>query len=110
MSVPASRYTLYRFFDADGDLLYIGVTARGPVRFAEHIEKEWWLLTASLTIEHLGVISRIQAMDIEAAAIRAESPPYNADPSEVRRQSEPLRQRNREQWARWRVARQAAAS
>lgn len=68
--------TLYRFFDADGKLLYIGITEVGAMRFGGHRgTKHWWWEVANITTEHFEC--RDDALDAEADAIRAESPQYN---------------------------------
>lgn len=74
---PAGRVaTLYRFYDADENLLYIGVTQRGPARFKEHASsKRWWGQAAIATLEHFA--SGEDAYIAEAHAIHAERPRYN---------------------------------
>ena len=48
-----SLYTLYRFFDEDETLLYVGQTTNPPRRFKEHAAaKNWWLNVASIDLEH----------------------------------------------------------
>lgn len=69
-------HVLYRFWDAKGELLYIGITLRLAGRIAAHrIEKEWWSSVSRITIEHHE--SRPSALEAEAAAIRAERPRWN---------------------------------
>lgn len=68
--------TLYRFYDADGGLLYIGITSVGPNRWLDHEEhRAWWSKVARSVVEHFP--DRSGAMAAEAAAIRAERPPHN---------------------------------
>lgn len=68
--------TLYRFFDADGALLYVGITKNGAQRWHEHSKsKEWWGRVASTTVEHYD--TRAAALDAERAAIVAERPLFN---------------------------------
>lgn len=68
--------TLYRFFDAPGHLLYIGISARGAARWSEHAaEKPWWPEVAVTTVEHF--LTREDAAAAEADAIRREQPRYN---------------------------------
>lgn len=74
--MSARRTTLYRFFDAEGRLLYVGITTLGPNRWAEHERhREWWDQVASSTVEQFG--SREEAHAAEIAAILQEEPPYN---------------------------------
>ena len=45
--------TLYRFYDAEDNLLYIGVTSVGPQRWAEHEHhRSWWAMVAKANAEH----------------------------------------------------------
>jgi predicted GIY-YIG superfamily endonuclease len=68
--------SLYRFYDADGALLYVGITSRGPNRWQEHeAHRAWWALVASSRVEHFD--DRDAAAAAERAAIRAEKPPHN---------------------------------
>jgi GIY-YIG catalytic domain-containing protein len=68
--------TVYRFFDVDGDLLYVGITGRGKKRTSQHAaDKRWWPQVASATFSHYP--SRAAAADAEAKAIRDEHPLYN---------------------------------
>ena len=68
--------TLYRFFDADGRLLYIGITSAGANRWIEHEHnRAWWSQVASSTTEHYP--DGASAAAAETAAIQAEQPPYN---------------------------------
>lgn len=74
---PADRVsTLYRFYDAEENLLYVGVTQRGPARFKEHASnKDWWSRVATITLEHFA--SSEDAYIAEGHAIRAERPRHN---------------------------------
>lgn len=68
--------SLYRFFDDQGRLLYVGITERGAMRWGEHRkDKHWWDDVASSTIEHFATRSRAEAA--EKSAIQAERPLYN---------------------------------
>lgn len=78
MSKPDKPTTLYRFFDADQRLLYVGVTLnrRQLRRWSEHAgTKDWWTDVASTTVTHYP--SRDQALRAEADAIRSENPLHN---------------------------------
>lgn len=68
--------TLYRFFNADGQLLYIGVTGNVRARWNAHsLTQPWWTEVATCTIEHRP--SRAVALAAEKAAIVAEQPLHN---------------------------------
>lgn len=73
------RYTadaVYRFYDADRRLLYIGMTGGTPyMRWADHRRSApWWRLVAYVSIDWIRDGS---AASVEKAAIRAERPPFN---------------------------------
>lgn len=69
-------HILYRLFNADGDLLYIGITTNPGVRFAEHrLTKSWWGDVATTTLEHFP--SRAELEQAEAQAIAREAPKRN---------------------------------
>ena len=68
--------SLYRFYDANDVLLYVGITNSLPHRLAQHeAGKHWWTAVASASIEHYP--TRKEAEDAERAAIRAELPVWN---------------------------------
>lgn len=68
--------SLYRFYDATGALLYIGITNSIPRRLGEHDErKPWFTETAKVTFEHHP--SRAAALTAEKKAIKAERPKHN---------------------------------
>lgn len=67
---------LYRFFDASGELLYVGITMNPVGRWASHrTEKPWWSEVATITLESHP--SREAVERAERDAIRAERPRYN---------------------------------
>jgi hypothetical protein len=69
---------LYRHWDDSGNLLYVGISLNAAARASQHAkDKTWWPEVATITVEHLGCISRSGAESIEAAAIKAENPRYN---------------------------------
>lgn len=68
---------LYRMFDADGRLLYIGQSQQMALRMRAHDRHSWWFpFVTDLTVEWLP--TRDAAMVAEALAIKEESPRYNA--------------------------------
>lgn len=69
-------HTLYRYFDARGNLLYIGITSRGIVRSFEHAEtKSWWSSVARADYVHFD--ARWRALDAERALIQIQRPLFN---------------------------------
>lgn len=73
----SSGVRLYRFYDAAGVLLYVGVTSNFPGRWQEHKRKANWWSAAS----HVEVTDRYPhmnaALDAELEAIRTEGPSFN---------------------------------
>lgn len=96
---------LYRIYDADGALLYVGISIRLPERVAEHSkDKPWWMSAARIDLEHFP--DRTSAGIAEAAAIRAERPIHNTspggvykDPKQKARELAEAQQRRREEEA-----------
>lgn len=67
---------LYRFFDAQGGLLYIGISYNAWARMAGHrMNASWWSQVASASIEHFP--TRAEAAQAERSAIEAERPAHN---------------------------------
>jgi predicted GIY-YIG superfamily endonuclease len=67
---------LYRLYDTDDRLLYIGVTKDPPARFAAHrSDKPWWPHVARR--EMTWWPTRHKACEAESAAIRSEAPLHN---------------------------------
>ena len=67
---------LYRFFDADKRLLYIGITGQPRERWPVHRRKAvWWPRAAFVAVEIHD--TEWQALDAERAAIKAENPQFN---------------------------------
>lgn len=66
---------LYRYFDANGGLLYIGMTERWTDRAAQHESKPWVKLAASVTMEQFP--DRATLAEAERAAITSEKPTFN---------------------------------
>lgn len=72
----SDTHVLYRFFDADDTLLYIGITKNPVNRFKGHqYDKSWFKHVTRSTMEHFG--SRAELMAAEIRAIRTERPKYN---------------------------------
>lgn len=68
--------TLYRFFDIDKRLLYVGISLRPWQRFLEHRSlKVWWQDAESIRLEHFA--TRKEAAKAELHAIKTEQPLFN---------------------------------
>lgn len=70
------EHTLYRLFDAEGTLLYVGISFMPDYRFKQHRrEKPWW---AEVTRKELTILpDRKTAEAAEIKAIAEEDPLYN---------------------------------
>lgn len=67
---------VYRAFDADDRLIYIGATVYTDHRLTIHrTQSWWWALVARVAFEQH--VDREAALAAEAAAIRAERPAFN---------------------------------
>lgn len=84
-NVTADRPTaVYRFYDADERLLYVGITFSLGLRFAQHERSsEWWRFQRSVKVAWRD--SRTLAAAEELAAIRSEKPLYNKSGTRVPR-------------------------
>ena len=70
-------HTLYRFFSATGELLYVGISANAYRRAGQHRTRaEWWHEAVTMTMQH-GYDNAQSAHKAELEAIREESPRYN---------------------------------
>lgn len=82
--VPVDRPTaVYRFFDADDQLLYVGITHSLGTRFVAHERSSaWWPLQRSVKVVWRD--TRTAALEEERAAIRDEKPLCNVAGTRVR--------------------------
>lgn len=70
--------TVYRFWEKDGTLLYIGITFSTHRRFSQHKSlKPWWDEVDHITLEHF--LTRAEAQLAEEIAVRKEQPRYNCN-------------------------------
>lgn len=73
MSTPTS---VYRYYDSDGALVYVGITSKGPQRQSQHtVTAEWWPHVARQDVEHYP--SRDEAAARERELIQRFRPPFN---------------------------------
>jgi len=68
---------LYRFFDADDRLLYVGISLHAAHRASEHGDKPWWPDVERMNVEHLEASNRREAEVFEREVIIAEKPVHN---------------------------------
>lgn len=75
--MPASteRTALYRLYDADGCLLYIGITQDPARRFTDHASKPWWPAVAQREVTWHSTHSAARAAEVES--IKIEMPKHN---------------------------------
>lgn len=74
--MSARPHALYRFFDATGVLLYIGITSDIPARLKQHgSDKPWWLDVARIAIDPFP--DRQSVLAAEKRAIQTEAPLWN---------------------------------
>lgn len=77
---------LYRLFDADGGLLYIGISYSAIARYTQHrVDKPWIGDVCRIEIETHDV-TRTEIADMEMEAIAAENPRHNI----IRRGASPV--------------------
>jgi len=70
------KTTLYRYFDSEGQLLYVGITGDNTKRQSQHRRNSFWFgEIASATFEHF--VTREQAAQAEINAIKLEKPKHN---------------------------------
>lgn len=71
----ADMHVLYRFFDAGGRLIYVGMTSDFGKRLTDHADKAWFLAVAAISIERFP--SYAEAAVAEDRAISTEHPLKN---------------------------------
>lgn len=78
---PTGTYRLYRFYDGQSRLLYVGVTGRRPLkRLLEHVDdKPWSDLMERWEADRQVWASEAAVLAAEKAAIEAERPLHNIE-------------------------------
>jgi len=86
--VDTSKATaVYRLFDNEGVLLYVGIAVDPNIRWRVHArEKTWWPSVSRRDVEWFP--SRPAAEAAEVTAIASESPLYNVEHSTTRRRGD----------------------
>lgn len=74
-NTDASPTDVYRFYDRDNRLLYVGVSVSLIHRLTAHREREWWPQVARIDVTHQR--TRAEALWREAMLIETLRPPYN---------------------------------
>jgi predicted GIY-YIG superfamily endonuclease len=69
------RTCVYRFYDIDDALLYVGLSMNLEGRLAKHRRRAWWPQVVRQEVEWFA--GREAAKAAERAAIRAENPIHN---------------------------------
>jgi predicted GIY-YIG superfamily endonuclease len=83
MTADPGRTALYRLYDEDGKLLYVGITSDPGMRFAQHkADKHWWRLVARKDIDWFD--KRANAAAAEEMAIKVKDPMFNYEHSRYR--------------------------
>lgn len=67
--------TLYRYFDADGTLIYLGISSNAMARLRSHKKDDWANRIATVKLERFP--DRSAALAAESMAIKAERPMFN---------------------------------
>lgn len=71
----AQRTALYRLYDRNGVLLYVGITVDPPVRFQAHSSRTWWSEVTRSTLEWWPSLEAAEVA--EKRAIETERPIHN---------------------------------
>lgn len=80
---------VYRLFDSDGCLLYVGISINPKARWGMHArDKSWWPEVAEKTIELHP--NRDAAEAAERHTIAAEAPKYNVEHSTTRKRGDAM--------------------
>lgn len=83
-SEAAGRTALYRLYDADDQLLYVGISLNPASRWTQHAnDKSWWQDIARTDVEWLP--SREEALGAEVRSIQTEQPLHNVVNARVTR-------------------------
>ncbi|MFE9286691.1 GIY-YIG nuclease family protein [Streptomyces olivaceus] len=91
MTTAVTRTALYRLYDIDDRLLYIGIAVDPETRLRVHSrEKTWWPMVAQRSIEWFA--DRPAAEAAERSAIVTEKPVHNVSHSTTRKRGDAIRE------------------
>jgi predicted GIY-YIG superfamily endonuclease len=79
---------LYRLFDTEGAVLYVGISRSPSSRFMQHGRKQWWPEVAQVRLQRYATDA--EAMDAEMIAVRVEQPRHNVRTDRWRSGLEPV--------------------
>lgn len=86
--MEATRVAIYRFFNANDELLYVGISSDPALRWKQHCATKPWVSEVAMrVIEWLP--SRQEALLAEIQAIKSEQPRYNGTHTPYKRSSRP---------------------
>jgi predicted GIY-YIG superfamily endonuclease len=72
---------VYRLYDEDGHLLYVGCSRTPKRRIAAHRVRPWWSAVARTDVQQFA--TRDEARRIETEAIQNENPRHNIEPASL---------------------------
>jgi predicted GIY-YIG superfamily endonuclease len=105
-SPSPGRTAVYRLYDSEGQLLYIGISNNPPVRWSAHArERRWWK-----DVTYKAVVwypTRREAEAVEEEAVPAEKPLYNIAHTPLHGRLSEWYCRDHlteDEWATWRAA------
>ncbi|UPZ27662.1 GIY-YIG nuclease family protein [Streptomyces sp. LRE541] len=97
MTQPAGRTAIYRLFDCDDKLIYVGISNNPRSRWTDHsVSKPWWGEVATREIEWHD--TRNDAERIERREIGAHRPKWNVAPGMPDRKEPEVRRVPRKGW------------
>lgn len=97
MTQPTGRTALYRFFDEDVQLIYVGISNNPRARWEGHAtDKPWWTDVVTREIEWLD--TRKDAERVERLEIGAHNPKWNIAPGMPDRSKPEVRRAARKGW------------
>lgn len=77
-----TRTTLYRMYDRDDTLLYVGVSLNVTARLTKHSSRSFWDSVERIELRHFD--ERQDALDAETLAIATEHPVFNLSRPHIR--------------------------
>lgn len=90
MPESTERTALYRLYDADGQLLYVGISSNPDARWRQHAsEKGWWSDVTTKSVEWFE--TRKSAHRVEVAEIEDDEPLHNCTGEKCERRQQARR-------------------